>query len=215
LSLAAGCGDDKDDGDGDGDGIPLENMPSRYAATLCKLSYQCCTAEERGDNIFLGETEAECKSNLGALLTFGVPEWNQSIAKKRLRYDSNAFATCLSQIESAGCDAVVEDVTACETFFVPLVPTGGACTQQGECIDSACFGGDSTADVDGTCGPPVANGTDCTDDVQCASGNCGGLVCEAKVVNGATCAGDAECESGQCNPTTFVCETASSDVCGG
>jgi hypothetical protein len=210
LSLAVGCGSSDDD---KGDAIPLESMPSRFAGTVCKLTYQCCTPAQRGENTFLGDTEAECKSNYTALFTLALPEWNQSIAKKRLRYDGTAFASCLSQVEAAGCTAMPNAAAACEAFLVPLVMTGGACTQQGECIDGACFGGDSVNDIDGACGGPVASGADCEDDVQCASGYCSGLTCAPKMVNGATCDGDSACESGQCNTTTFVCEPATSNVC--
>jgi hypothetical protein len=214
LSLAAGCGDSKEEEEEDtGGAIPLESMPSRFAGTVCKITYQCCTTAQRGDNPFLGDTEAECKSNYTTLFTLAVPEWNQSIAKKRLRYDGAAFASCLSQVEAAGCTGLPEDTSACEAFLVPLVMTGGACTQQGECIDSACFGGDSTNDVDGTCGPPVANGAECEDDVQCASGYCSGLACAPKMVNGATCDVDAACESNHCSATTFVCAAPTTNVC--
>jgi hypothetical protein len=210
LSLVVGCGGKDDD---DGVGIPLESMPARLGGTLCKLSYQCCTAAQREGNLFIGTTEAECKSNYQTILALGVPEINQSISKKRMRYDGNALASCLSRLESAGCNSTAADAVACDGVFIPLVPSGGACTAQGECVTGGCFGADATNDVDGMCGAPVANGTDCDDDQQCASGYCNGLSCEAKVPNGSACSTDAECESDECNTTTLVCETESGSVC--
>jgi hypothetical protein len=217
LSLAAvACGgssgsDDDDDDGGGGGAIPIESLPTRLASTICKLAYQCCSSEQRGENIFIGSTEAECRSNYGAFLALATPEWNQSITKKRMRYDGNGAATCLSRIEAAGCSGG-EDPAACDGVFIPLVQSGGACTQQGECIDSACIGGDSTNDIDGLCGSPLANGADCTDDGECASGYCSGVSCEAQVANGTACSIDSECVSDFCD-SDGVCADETSSVC--
>jgi hypothetical protein len=215
LSLAAGCGGSSGDDDegGSGGAVPISSFASRTAATACKLTYECCTSAQRAENAFFGTTEAECTSNYSALFTLVVPEINQSISQGRLRYDGNAYGACLAQIEAAGCAGTVTDPLQCDNALVPLVESGGACTQQGECIDSACIGGDSSADVDGQCGAPLANGADCTDDGECSSGYCDGLSCAAQVANGAACSTDAQCQSDQCNTTTFVCEEATSAVC--
>jgi hypothetical protein len=209
--LAVGCGGSSNDDDENGSGaIPIESFPARLAATACKSLYQCCSDAQRAENIFSGNTEAECRANYSALFTLGMPEWNQSIGKGRLRYDGNAASVCLSRLDSAGCTESVD--AACDGIFVPLVRSGGACTQQGECIDSACLGGDSTNDVDGECGPPLANGADCTDDAECTSNYCDGLACASRSVNGAACLSDAECESEYCEADGF-CGEPSNSVC--
>lgn len=100
----------------------------------------------------------------------------------------------------------------CEGVFNPLVEPGGGCTQQGECIDSACIGGNASTDVDSACGAPVENGAACTDDGECASGYCSGIACEPKVANGEFCVTDPECESDFCSPEG-VCATGTSEIC--
>lgn len=209
--VAVGCGG-KDDDDDDSGAIPIEGLPARLGGSACKLVYRCCTSAQRAENIFFGSTEAECRSNYSALFALAVPEWNQSIGKGRLRYDANAAAACLSQLDGQACSGATIDPAACEAVFVPLVQSGGACTQQGECVNSACHGGDSTNDIDGMCGAPLANGADCTDDEQCASGYCNGISCDAKVANGATCFTDAECVSDFCD-ANGVCAVASASAC--
>jgi hypothetical protein len=193
-------------------GIPLEGFPTAIATSACKLVYQCCTTAQRAENPFVGSTEAACRSNYGALFTLVVPEMNQSITQGRLRYDGEALAACLATFEASGCSGTIDDPAQCEGVFIPLVESGGACTQQGECIDTACLGGDPGNDTDGVCGAPQANGADCTDDDECSSGYCSGLACEPQLPNGEDCFTDSECESGFCD-LNGVCAQGTSAVC--
>lgn len=214
LSLVAvGCGGSSDGDDDDGAGSGIENMPSSLARSICKLVYQCCSTTERAENPFVGNTEAECRSNYSTFLTLAVPEMNQSITKGRMRYDGGALSSCLSQLEAAGCDGGAADPAQCEGVFVPLVRSGGACTQQGECIDSVCLGGDSTNDIDGTCGAPLPDGADCIDSAECEGGFCDGLTCAAQLPNGSSCFLDEECVSDFCD-ANGVCAPPSTSVCG-
>lgn len=212
-SLAiVGCGGSSSDDDDDGGGSGIENMPSSLARTLCKLTYQCCTNAQRAENPFVGDTEAECRSNISAFLTLGVPDLNRSISKGRMRYDGGALSSCLAQLEAAGCNAVAVDPAQCDGVFVPLVESGGACTHHDECIDGVCHGGDSTNDMDGTCGTPLPDGADCVDSDECASGYCDRLSCAAQAPNGGSCTSDEECASEVCDADGF-CAPSSSSVC--
>jgi hypothetical protein len=212
TGAVAGSGAGTSGEGGSGSGVPLEEMPTRLGAMACGLLYSCCTSEQLGANPFAGSTEAECRSNYTTLFTLIVPEVNQSITQGRLRYDGEALEACATQVEEAGCAGTIDDPLECEGVFVPLVESGGACTQQGECIDSACIGGDPGADIDGACGAPQANGATCTDDDECASGYCDGILCAPKVANGEACTTDAQCTSDFCNPDG-ECATTTSEIC--
>jgi hypothetical protein len=193
-------------------GIPIESLPTRLSASVCKLIFECCSADQRATNPFVGDTEAECRSNYAAIYTLILPEINQSIALGRTRYDGVALEACLAAFEANGCSGDIDDPAECEGVAVPLVEVGGSCTQPGECIGSTCLGADPTNDVDGVCGAPRANGSDCTDDEECASGYCSGVSCEPKAADGAECTTDPACESGFCDPSG-VCATLSSSIC--
>lgn len=224
----AGCGestsgDDEDDGDGNGGtsgsggtsgggDVPLEQFPTRIAAAACRIEFECCSEADRADNPFIGSTEAECRTNYGALFTLLVPTVSASVAGGRVRYDADAMGRCLDALDAAGCSPSVADVS-CEGAFVPLVRSGGACAQDMECIDSTCLGETGDVDPDGTCGAPLPNGTYCEDDSDCASGYCP-FNCEARLPNGSTCSFDEECESDHCDLDAYVCAPPSDDVCG-
>jgi hypothetical protein len=235
----SGCGesveeDDDDDGGGSGgsggsgtsgtsgtsgsggstsDGaVPLEELPTRLAAVTCKQLFACCPPEDLAENPFIGSTEAECRTNTGALLTLLIPPISSAVAGGRARYDADAMGDCLRLAEAADCTPTADE-TVCEQWLIPLVPAGGACSQDFECIGTTCLGESGDAGVtDGVCAAPLANGEDCLDDGECASGYCP-LTCEPTLPDGSTCTSDEECTSGYCDLATYACAPPSNSVC--
>jgi hypothetical protein len=214
VSWVAGCGDSNggdDDDESSGGAVALGSFGTRTAAYFCKTAFACCTSEERGEGS--PATEAECRAAYGSLFALVADEIGESVANGRVRYDGAAYGVCLAQADAAGCTGT-EAFDACVGGVItPLVDTGGACQQQSECIDSACIGGDSSANTDGVCGAPQPLGAACSQGEECASGACPFGSCEAKAANGSECFDDDECVSGHCDGNAFVCSADAGAFC--
>ena len=143
--LGSGCGDGNDGGSFAG--VPIENMLTAYAAAYCSWLYRCCPSEQlahlaNAPLAFTGNSEAECRTNYQALVTLVLPTMTASQAAGRLRYDPRAAKACFDGLKSSCWPP-----GACPPWVEPLVATGGACTQDGECHDRVCLG--ETSDTDG------------------------------------------------------------------
>ncbi len=208
CSLAViGC--ESDDSSSSGS-LSLEELPSELAAVGCEKIYDCCSADEREGQIFIGSDVDECTSTMGALFSLISGQITASEKKGRVKYDGAAAAACMDQARAASCAEY--DTMECSTGITPLVAKGGACTENMECIDGICIGDDDSADpeVEGTCGAALADGEDCVDDDDCSSEQCDFVdgKCVPKLPDGESCFSDDECESGGC--VDDVCGTKTS-----
>ena len=90
----------------------------------------------------------------------------------------------------------------CDPTSLACVPgqvAGAACTYNAECDPSiVCRAGN--------CGPPLPDGSTCTEDTDCTSGAClpisgqtSGSACSEPQPDGSTCTSSSECQSGRCN----------------
>ena len=149
--------------------IPLAMFPTAFANVFCDKVYACCSAAERMGNFLVGTDAASCKTTLGGLLNLVIPDIQQSIAAGRAAYHGDKLAVCLDKLRLLGCpDARMNGiektiVPECDGFLEPKVAVGGACTDDGECINGYC---------DGTCIALKPNGQTCDDDIQCSSDVC-------------------------------------------
>jgi hypothetical protein len=140
-------------------------------------------------------------------------EIGESVANGRALYDGAAYGACLDQADAAGCSETATFDTCANSVTTPLVSSGGACQQQAECIDSACVGGDSSANADGVCTSPLAVGAACEAGTECSTGSCPFGTCEPKAPNGSACFDDDECVSDFCDSSAFVCAAETPSVC--
>ncbi len=119
-------------------------------------------------------TEQQCIDFSNAVFTtFGVARWKESLAVGRIRYDGAAAADCIAAIEGVSCDDYdTSDIAiqemGCRPFLLANVGSGGACTQDYECMTSNCVGQDTSPDegppIDGTCETEPTLGQPCDDD---------------------------------------------------
>ncbi len=190
--------------------VTLEDLPTEYAEAYCSWLYRCCPSEQLAHFAdapiaFTGNTEDECRTNMAALLTLAVPEITESESQGRSRYSPAGAATCIQQAR-ASC---VDIGQACTDIIVPLVPTGGACSADSECVDQPCIG--ETGDADGACGPLQPLGAPCGGGDDCASGRCYGSTCGNQLPDGQACQEDNVCvsqycdfEAGECAPVPYA-----------
>jgi len=219
LGFVLGCGG----GGSSGGGVSVDQLLSKYGQIICTQNFKCCTADDLS-----GKTMSTCVSNYQTLNALFAPSLKSSIAKGRVKYDGVKMAACLDAFAAESCDTwknpgmgAPTDVAACDGAFTPLVPAGGACQQDGDCITGACDGADdgtvSGTPKDGTCAAmsmpaPVATGA------SCASAKCGPndycdsatVTCQKVKAAGEVCDDPSSstsdsCASGNCNTTTGKC----------
>jgi MYXO-CTERM domain-containing protein len=154
-----------------------------------------------------------------------------SVDAKRAVFEQAKVDACLQTIRSSTCDALnmtnhLMGVPGCDSFVTPLVPLGGACTQDYECIGGWCQLPASSATGDGMCVATAAAGQSCAVGSQsCASG----LTCDLKGTTdssddvcvqpggiGATCTDSAMCQSGNCSSSGgsgMMCAAPTAQMC--
>lgn len=196
VALCAGCGSDVEE-TGSAEPIPLERLPARLAAALCSKAYDCCSTEEIARDRLASPSESDCNTNGTAVYALLVAGVVASEELGRVRYDAKGMAGCVAELEQSTCATI--DLSRCREGLVPLVPLGGVCGDNYECVEGNCIGG-AGADIEGTCGPPLADGTPCGSDFDCQSGHCDAIsgACATQGAAGAACSRDDECESGWC-----------------
>ncbi|MDQ3033679.1 MAG: hypothetical protein M3Y87_14770 [Myxococcota bacterium] len=198
-AIASGCG-------------PSEIAPEQFQADAvtiaCSRAFDCCDGSELVDEFArfgeTPETMAECTEILRQRFTGqGIAG---SVAAERAAYDQSAARACLDTIGATTCGeyrgGIVEIASisgACRDALTPLVPEGGLCTQDYECVTGRCETGGIG---DGLCERIPAEGEPCS--FRCAAGlYCAGpaamSVCASLQGEGATCAGGYQCASGRCD----------------
>lgn len=204
-------------------GIQIDQTSTDIAQTVCAQAYKCCSLDQLMSNDAAGTDAADCSSDTAACeraceaktkdnfrnVLSGI---QSSVDQKRAQYDQSKVDDCLETIRSSTCGTLnmtnhLTGVPGCASFVTPLVPLGGACGNDYECIG-------------GWCKPPLASSNSfdgvCTAfaDVgqSCADGNCSpGLICDPKTNDpaddvcvqpgdtGAACSDPFDCKSGDCS----------------
>lgn len=184
-------------------GIALTDMPSQGSSTICGKVWSCCNAGDLGDKSPFGTDEPSCETSVKANLTAQQTSIQTDQSKGRVVYHGDRLAQCLSLWKSSTCTTLKSNATSvmppCADYLEPLVPAGGLCGIDGDCVEGTCVG--ATPNQDGTCTLLAAEGA------SCVSAACGeGLFCDpgskACVVvkeDGATCNLNGECATGGCN----------------
>ncbi len=206
LAIAGGC---SDSGTATGDPVELTGLAASLSKASCSKSFECCTATEiMAEYGAMVTTEANCESQIGGLLSsLLVPSYQASVTAGRLEYDAAAAGDCVAAIESLTCaqySGQAMTASGCNTFLVPKVANGGACSQSYECTSGNCEGASAgTPPTDGMCKVKPTVGQTCS--LSCADGSyCQGTTCVALQANGATCSDSSHCSSGYCNTTCMT-----------
>jgi hypothetical protein len=191
-------------------GVPLGAYANAYFAAWCDGMSRCLpfdsylvpTCVEQLMSYGAWTSPTECAPNdigLGCeAMSFDFTNLVASVAAagSGVAYDAQAAAACLATPWPV-CSIFDEGVIpppACNAVFTPLVPDGGACQYDFECVGSNCVldGGPACA---GTCGPPLTigfgMGSRCAYDAGCGTDiglTCDGLYCRGDAGVGASCA---------------------------
>jgi hypothetical protein len=216
LLVVASCGG----GSGSGT-IALADFPAHLAAAQCARVFRCCTVSQiqalYGTSV---TTQSACTAELTALgqalITSSVTDAQNA---GRLRYDGAAAATCFEKLGSAACTATSNDptvVSECAAYFVPLVATGGACSNDEECQTGFCDR-PLASSADGACAVVPTTGMPCTS--RCVAGaTCDTVMgtCVDPKPDGSFCFVDEDCVSGFCdnpNITGGTCAASPGPTC--
>jgi hypothetical protein len=198
AGLAFGCSSD----DGGAAPLSIEELAKRSGESGCARTFDCCTAEERQDLPY--ESEEACRTSSAALVSLLVDSISESVNAGRIAYDADAAGSCMQQIEGASCAeySSFQEGGPCDSVIRPLVPVGGACAQNSECINGHCEGADGDAAL-GVCEAFAVNGAPCETDSDCSSDFCGyaadGDKCAPKQPAGEPCGYDDQCASDYCD----------------
>jgi hypothetical protein len=214
LLVGCGGGSGGSASQGSGKSITLEQLPAELGAVYCEKAYDCCTAEERAGDFLLGgsASQGECADVFGVFAALAVAQIVDAENAGRLRYDPEAAGECFEQAKAASCTEYkdLENSEACSFGIIPLVPEGGGCTDNNECITGRCVGEDDGAEppVLGACNAARGEGATCDTDSDCDSERCqyvdGESTCAAKLGAGSACSGASDCESGVCEADICV-----------
>jgi hypothetical protein len=191
-------------------GIPIEKTATDFAKTICPKAYSCCMTEQLKNNKSAGTTEAECETLTADDFRKHLNGMQASENAGRSKFDQKAVDDCLSALRAAECSELtmirsLSGLPACNsTFATPLVPVGGKCGQDYECIDSVCQ--KEPMAWEGVCAVGASAGASCATDhcAQDLSCNSRGTddasdnVCVAEQEVGGACVDNFDCKSRVC-----------------
>ena len=207
ATALAGCGGGAKDF-----GIPSDATAQRMAQTVCTKAYECCTPNQLMGNQQAGTDEATCEAMTTQTFKNLLATISASQKQHRSTYDSTKVSTCLAHIQAASCGELdttnhLSGVPGCDSFAIPQVDPGGACTNDWECVGGWCektaatpAPGLSPGLGDGTCRAFAAPGQSCETNI-CGKGSlcsAGAQVCMAVGGPGAACTAAGDCASGHC-----------------
>ena len=122
-------------------GLPLANTPLSFATAVCEKIWLCCETEERA-LLVAGMTPQDCADAFQASLSLDVAEYTLAVAARRAIYDGVMFEACLRDYGERTCDVIrANETIQCFDAVRPLVPWGGTCGADFECMDGYCDGG--------------------------------------------------------------------------
>jgi hypothetical protein len=196
--------------------IPVDQTATRIANTICPKAWMCCTADQLSNNSAAGTSEEDCITQTTSSYQNQLSTLQFSVNQKRATYQSSKLDACLMTISNSDCATLdvtnhVAGIPGCESFTTPLVPVGGACSQDYECINGWCNVPASSTNGDGTCAAFVAAGQSCAVaggpscgpnavcDVEGTPYDSSDDLCAAVSDIGGSCADDLQCTSLNCS----------------
>ena len=144
----------------DGAFDPIE-FTALSATMVCDPLSRCCEILTEGTGGFEG-----CVALFVAASVTAIDEIGESIEGGRVAYDARRFRDCVEASKAQSCDDVIANRSPepCESFLTALIPLGGYCEFDIDCIDGYCS--------DSACVADLADDEPCDEDTQCASAYC-------------------------------------------
>lgn len=183
IAILSACGSDPS--------VSLGEAPAAFASAYCERALACCTLAELAarfpDAAPPIADEASCRAYVARV--FGnelVADTTAAEAAGEVRYHGDRMATCIAAIPAASCVesarvlALMTLPVACPTPREPLVPDGGDCDHDFQCISGLCA--TPAPETPGMCAAIPTAGAACTD------GKCGpGGYCDRSGGGSGTC----------------------------
>jgi hypothetical protein len=153
-------------GCGNVSGIPIDQTANQIATTVCPKAWTCCTAGQLSNNSSAGTDVASCETATASNYQMTLAGVQASVDAKRATYQASKLDACLATIQSADCATLnmtnhLAGVPGCDSFTTPLVASGGACSQDYECIDGWCNVPTTSTNGDGVCAAFIASNQSC------------------------------------------------------
>jgi hypothetical protein len=197
-------------------GIPVDQTATRIANAVCPKAWMCCTADQLMSNSAAGSDVASCETATADNYKTVLSGLQASVDAKRASYQSAKLDACLEKIQSSDCATLnvtnhLIGIPGCESFTTPLVPVGGACAADYECVNGWCNVPSSSTNGLGTCAAFLAAGQSCAAaggascgpnavcDVEGTPNDSTDDLCAAVSDIGGTCADDLQCTSLNCS----------------
>jgi hypothetical protein len=217
AALVIGCGGGSNGGrtdgsiDGSNGSIPLDQLASEFAVTVCRKAFECCDASERADHGTFADDEASCRSAYAEPILSSIATHQASLDAGRILYYGDRARRCLDAIAALPCaqwsrDDVSRRISDCLYYTKGTIAPGGACGWTIECADGIC-------NSENTCVGRVGvgqscQGTPCHLELACIVDASGvPTVCVEPYADGSPCKYDFECANfcvgNVCGPATF------------
>jgi hypothetical protein len=207
-----GCGDD-----GVSISTTADNVCGEVAEVACHDMYRCCSEGEIENylNVMTPRSEGECRDDIRKRCERAIAPFDDGLANKRLRFDSNLMDDCLEALVAPdGTCASIETMLpwqeACmESAWVGIVASGGDCRFTYECeggsAGSAYCAPNRACKARPTENQPCLN-EPCATGLYCATTG-PSRTCKRLLGAGAMCNSTAECDK------TLFCDTQGSRTC--
>jgi hypothetical protein len=211
------------------EGEPLERFTEDFYEAFCDGISRCapfasylisnCLEQLRSTGVYSGVTECgpDAIGLACEVTSYDLTEVATHVQAvgTGLSYDPQSAAACLAAPWTACWTWETQAVQpqACDSVFAGLIPDGGACQFNVECIDGTCVSAGEMCG--GTCAPPsppvgaYAGGRFCAYGAGCANGGlCDGVTCRGSLQAGDNCAevGYFGCAPGLFCDNTGTCQ---------
>jgi hypothetical protein len=172
------------------------------AKAVCPKAYSCCTPMQLEPNDLAGTDEASCESKTTVGFEKNFDGLRSSLEHGRAAYHADKLEACLAFIRGATCAELnrtnhFSGITGCEPWVEALVPPGGGCDNDIECIDGFC---DTKLPGGPSCHQLPHAGEPCVQDRCARNLLCdGSKTCVAQPAERVMCVA-GECDGGPCGP---------------
>ena len=198
-------------------GIPVDQIATDIAMTVCPKAWSCCAATQLMGNDMAGTSESDCETKTKNGYSQQLQQVQSSMDAGRARYEQAKVDACLQTIQMSTCQMLnttnhLIGIPGCESFVTPLVDLGGACGQDYECISGWCNNNscERRAGADEACSSHIPCETGLVCDLGLPDGQ---QICVAPQADGATCTDLLQCQSTVCDDASMTCVPNTATMC--
>jgi MYXO-CTERM domain-containing protein len=182
----------------------VDRRAQSLADAICPKAYSCCESGELAENDWAGTDVETCRSKTAEGFDLEFSRARASQKKGRSQFLPAQVDACIASISAGSCDRLnvtnhFSGVTGCDGFVEPLVPAGGMCDDDAECISGRCDIPDDkfvgSCETLATLGQACGVSDDCARDLLCHETT---KTCFVPKPAGEVCVLSSECASFDC-----------------